>query len=477
MNQLRIRRFQFYSKLLPILFGIFAITFAANAYGQADSLAKSAGSCASQGCSATFMGYPGQAKIILLAVIALMASVYFTRKYNKKIFLYGGLTITFLLTSLLFLTTTKGTTAAQNCQAAVTITTGTLKDTVSSAEFLAANDEFAPMDGEAKKNSPGSPSGISPTEEFREVKSAGDEFSSAGSEFATPSGDFKSLDEVTSTNEMTTKSSVDEKTKQKRYRLLYELGVLFALLITISYLIKFETFRKTRGLFLLASVAYLGFYKGACPCMILSFQNTVLSLLGEPIDWVSMVWFLGLIPLTYFFGKVWCGWLCHLGGLQDFLFQTLGLDILKSNKAQTILRYTRISLLVILIIQLILTRTNIYIHYDPFKVAFNLISANKTGYFLLALLLISSVLIYRPFCRAICPVGLILGWVSLIPGATRLSKKESCVDCISCQKSCRNRSMLYEGKKSILNVQDCILCGDCLGSCKKSSLYINRNRI
>jgi NAD-dependent dihydropyrimidine dehydrogenase PreA subunit len=32
--------------------------------------------------------------------------------------------------------------------------------------------------------------------------------------------------------------------------------------------------------------------------------------------------------------------------------------------------------------------------------------------------------------------------------------------------------MIYENKKSELQVQDCILCGDCMGSCKKHSLYV-----
>ena len=138
------------------------------------------------------------------------------------------------------------------------------------------------------------------------------------------------------------------------------------------------------------------------------------------VSWVSMLWFLGLLLLTYFFGKVWCGWLCHLGGLQDFLFKVTGWYFLSSQKSQRVLNYIQIGLLATLLVQLLITRSNIYVHYDPFKVAFNLISANTTGYILLVLLLLSSVLIYRPFCRMACPVGLILGWVTLIPGARKL---------------------------------------------------------
>ena len=432
--------------------------------------------CTAGGCTATMLGNPGQAKIALLAIVILMASFYFSRKYIKKSLFLGGITLSIFIGSFLFFAPTPHQLTAGSCQEVTATSTGVLKDTAAASAFLPSGNDFEPM-AEPSKSPAAATVAEQPAAAFQETKPAGDEFAVAGGEFSSSTDEFKSMDATEIKNDASGTASGSDKLNQKRYKLLYELAVLFTLLIIIRYLIRYEAFRKTRGLFLLASVVYLGFYNGACPCMILSFQNTVLSLLGEPIDWISMVWFLGLIPLTYFFGKIWCGWLCHLGGLQDFLFQAVGIEVLKSNKSQTILRYIRMALLVMLILQLIITRTNIYIHYDPFKVAFNLISANKTGYFLLVILLVSSVLIYRPFCRAVCPVGLILGWIALLPGATRLSKKENCTDCSLCQKSCRNRSMLYEEKKSILNVQDCILCGDCMGSCKKSSLYINRKRI
>lgn len=195
-------------------------------------------------------------------------------------------------------------------------------------------------------------------------------------------------------------------------------------------------------------------------------------ILGMEVQPVLMLWFLGLIPLTYFFGKVWCGWVCHLGALQEFIFRPGVLKVLQDRKSQITLKWIRIVTLVILVIQIITTRTNIFIHYDPFKVAFNLFSANTLGYILLVIMLVSSALIYRPFCRAFCPIGLILGWVSHIPGAAKLSKNDTCVDCKSCSNSCNQNAMIYENKKSILDNEDCILCGDCMDSCKFSSLEI-----
>ena len=258
---------------------------------------------------------------------------------------------------------------------------------------------------------------------------------------------------------------------------IYEPVVIFLLLGLISLFIRNATFRKYRSLFLLASVLYLGFYRGACPCMISSWQNSFLILLGVKVKWETLLWFLLLLPGAYLFGKLWCGWLCHLGALQEFLFKALNVKFLQGNKAQKIIKYVQISVFVLWIVQLILTRTNIFCEYDPFKVAYNLISPSTTGYVLLGILLVSSVLVYRPFCRFFCPVGLTLGWISLIPGARKLDKNDTCVHCKKCDTACQQRALVHENKITTLRVQDCILCGECISDCNvKKSLNIQTKK-
>jgi len=127
-----------------------------------------------------------------------------------------------------------------------------------------------------------------------------------------------------------------------------------------------------------------------------------------------------------------------------------------------------------LVLQLIFTKVILFKNIGPFKVAFNLFSANITGYVLLALLLLSSVFIYRPFCRAVCPVGLILGWISRIPGASILGISNECRGCITCNTACRMDAITRENRVSVMNNPDCILCGDCLDSCKTATISFYR---
>jgi polyferredoxin len=257
---------------------------------------------------------------------------------------------------------------------------------------------------------------------------------------------------------------------------LIELGSLFLLLILISLFIKNSFVRKLRPLFLLSTLVYFGFYKGGCPCMIMSMENTLFLFLGKSIAWISIIWFLSLIPLTYFFGKIWCGWLCHLGALQESLFAGSRFRILTSLNAQTILRRIRLAVLILFIVQSAITMSYLWGHYDPFKSIYNLRTHNIAGFSLVIILLISSLFIYRPFCRAICPVGVVLGWIALIPGARKVAKGETCVNCKTCSNLCKTNAIVHENSKVTLNIQDCIMCGECFGSCKKNSLCIDNRR-
>jgi Fe-S-cluster-containing hydrogenase component 2 len=257
-------------------------------------------------------------------------------------------------------------------------------------------------------------------------------------------------------------------------RLYWPLGALFMTALA-GVFVRYKTTRKLRPVFLVASMVFLGFYVGACPCPISSLSYTVIGLTGGPFVWESMVWFLGLIPITYIFGKVWCGWICHLGAMQKFLY-TGKFKIFHSERSQKVMKIIRWVLVIALIVQLIATHSYLFDKIDPFRIAYNLgYGANLTSWILLGLLLLSSLFIHRPFCKSACPIGLMLGWVSKIPGASVIGVKEgSCTGCKLCGDACKSDAIVRKGDHSILDNQDCIACGECLDSCRQMGLGFYR---
>jgi polyferredoxin len=316
--------------------------------------------------------------------------------------------------------------------------------------YAQTNDEFTSIDSNVTENEF--------SDEFQDVDDGFSEFEEVDGEFG----------------------EINESTEDVSYtRMWWSISILLFTILA-GILVRFNATRKLRPLFLIASIIVLGFYRGGCPGPVSSIQNVYLFGInlatGVEIHWQPIILFLGLIPITYIFGKVFCGWICHLGALQEIL-NISKIKKIQSEKAQKVMRIIRIVILVALIIQLTFTHIIFWNKIGPFKVAYNLFSANLAGYILLGILILSSIFIHRPFCKTICPVGLTLGWITKIPGASILGINNDCAACKTCNTSCNINAITRKDKISKLDNQECILCGDCLSNCNiKSISFYNKGK-
>lgn len=323
---------------------------------------------------------------------------------------------------------------------------------ISTGSLYAQEDEFLPMESFEEQNN-----------------------NDTSDEFLAFDGDAEFSEMSDSVSEECTDSCAGCGSGKDDMSRLYWVLVILVFTILAGVFVRHEKTRNYRGLFLLASLLILGFYRGACPCPIMSLHHTLFAVFGINANWIGMIWILALLPITYFFGKVWCGWICHLGALQEFIFLPGKIKIMQSKKAQNIMRYIRTFLLIALIVQIAITQSNIFKTIDPFKVAFNLRATNAVGWILLGLLLLSSVFIYRPFCKTVCPIGLILGWISKLPGASIIAPNKSCVACKSCFTNCDIKAITRDSNISQIDNQECIACGKCTTECKKEAMSFVRN--
>jgi NAD-dependent dihydropyrimidine dehydrogenase PreA subunit len=373
----------------------------------------------------------GMVNTLFIDVLAIIGTAWLYSNYKKKYFIGIGLGIVILVTGSLFLRNKNSNQCIEYSDSKCNIVSVKQKQTKESNSGLS---DFQQLD---------STSAVSPS------SASTDEFSTINSPVAIVSKPAPV--KITDPN-------------------ILDPLVAFALLALISIGIKYHSFVRFRGLFMLAGVIWFGFYRGGCDCMISSFQNLVLSIAGWNFNWYNWIWLGALVVSTYLFGRVWCGWLCHLGGIQDFLFRSPKLGILTSAKSQRYLRIVRYTVLAAWVLQLVLMQRNVFCQYDPFKSLFNLIFTDWISITLLFILLVSSVLIYRPFCRTICPVGVILGWVSLLPRARKMRIKAECVNCGLCSKGCAMHAIDKTTNKTIIDTENCISCGECATICRKGSI-------
>jgi len=246
------------------------------------------------------------------------------------------------------------------------------------------------------------------------------------------------------------------------------MSVVFVLICIIGLLFRTKFIQHLRPLILLATLVYFGFIDGGCNCVLFYFQGFILFLMGKTAFWFSFVFITAIVILSVIFGAIWCGWLCWLGSLQEFIYKKNKWNLFQSSKSQKILLYIQIVAFVALVLWIISTQRPVLCSYDPFISIFRLKIFNWIGYITVPLLLLSSLFIFRPFCRMLCPIGLLLYVVKYLPVAKKI-KLNGCTNCHKCHSYCNLNAITYNEAQNTTQIEKtCMMCGECKkANCKR----------
>lgn len=209
-------------------------------------------------------------------------------------------------------------------------------------------------------------------------------------------------------------------------------------LFVVSYFLH-KTRRKKlkhygRWAVLLTGIVVLGFLYNKP----LTLSNVVSLLAGFWPDWQdNLYWFLllgGIFAVTLLQGKnPYCSWFCPFGGVQEVLGSFTGAKVYRPRRIYTQLQWAQRALAFAAIVTGLLLRMPGAASYEPFGTLFNL-KGSWPQWVLLALVLLASLVIYRPFCNTICPLGPVVDYVGEIrhwakdawkTGKARFSNKAS----------------------------------------------------
>lgn len=184
----------------------------------------------------------------------------------------------------------------------------------------------------------------------------------------------------------------------------------------------------------LASLAYFGFYRKGCVCSVGSVQNVLNAFIGtgEMLTLIVAVFFLLPLVAALYFGRVFCASVCPLGAAQEFC-AVRPVQVPKSvDAALGMLAYAYLGLAVLGL----WTGCGFLIcRYDPFVGffrqggSFNMLLAG--GLFLAA-----GIFIARPYCRYLCPYGVLLRWASIFARRHATVTPAECIQCRLCEEAC-----------------------------------------
>ncbi len=213
-----------------------------------------------------------------------------------------------------------------------------------------------------------------------------------------------------------------------------DIVVLLASLSLVTWLVLKK--RSRIGVFWMSifSIAYFGFFREGCVCSVGSVQNIVLAIFnpGYHIPISVVVFFVAPLLFSLFYGRTFCAAVCPLGAIQDFFLLK---PVSMKSWLQSVLGVIPYIYLGLSILYAATSTDFVICRYDPFIGIFRL-DATFMMFALGGAFLLISIFIGRPYCRFLCPYGVLLNLTS------KLSKKHltitpaACIQCRLCESSC-----------------------------------------
>lgn len=274
-------------------------------------------------------------------------------------------------------------------------------------------------------------------------------------------------------------------TKKNRYKIMDNFRHAFQslwFLITNSYVEGFKTGKIYGGNLKKICVPGMNCYscpgaKGSCP---IGSLQAVIGNANFKFSYyiVGFLFFIGALM-----GRFVCGWLCPFGLIQDLLYKIPFFKKIKTFKYDKYLRKLKYFILLIFVIILPMFVVDILGQGSPYfcklicpigmlEGGIPLVLLNKSmrgaiGFLyywkgtILIFTILLSIMIYRPFCKYICPLGAIYSFFNPISIFKYRLDKDKCISCGRCKKVCQ---MNVDPTKNC-NHKECIRCARCKNAC------------
>lgn len=164
------------------------------------------------------------------------------------------------------------------------------------------------------------------------------------------------------------------------------------------------------------------------------------------------------VVTTLVWGRVFCGFLCPFGALQDVIDRVVP-DRFKRPLPQRVhdrAIWIKYGILALVVVPALLgSRVSVYQYVEPFGTVFFL-STSLLFWAIAGGVLVASVVVPRFYCRYACPLGAALALTSLL-AVRRIRRVEQCDLCKVCEQRCPTGAI----RGPAIDFKECVRCNVC----------------
>ena len=181
----------------------------------------------------------------------------------------------------------------------------------------------------------------------------------------------------------------------------------------------------------------------------------------------SFILMFTVFALAIVVGPAFCGWICPFGTFQEWLAK-IGRRVFGKRyntmlpaKLDSVLRYLRYVVAAWVLYVTARSAELIFADYDPYYALFNFWSGEVAlpAFIALAVVVVLSLFIERPFCKYACPYGAVLGLFNLFRIFGIRRNPSTCINCTQCDRACpMNIQVSTAGR---VRDHQCISCLKC----------------
>ena len=232
---------------------------------------------------------------------------------------------------------------------------------------------------------------------------------------------------------------------------------LFLLLGLVLYAF-FSKSGRVGAVTLGATFVYLGFIDGG----FLSVSHITSGIIVGPgvylRDMALLIMIAFTVVTTLLWGRVFCGFLCPFGALQDFITRIVPRRFQRAVPQRIHDRaiYLKYGILLLIVgLAALPAQIAVYQYFEPFGTVFY----RSTAPLLLSIaggFLVASAVVPRFYCRYACPLGAALGVASLL-STFRIRRVEQCEPCKVCEIACPTGAI----RGPEIDFKECVRCNVC----------------